>query len=56
MESKSCFKAGVQLNRISDPDLKEFAKIIEPEGPKGAFPWSGVCLFENTFIENNIER
>jgi methyltransferase (TIGR00027 family) len=56
MESKSCLKAGLQLNRLRNEDLKEFAKVPEPDGPKGAFPWSGVCLFENTFIEDHIEH
>jgi methyltransferase (TIGR00027 family) len=56
MDSKSCLKAGSQLNRLATQDLKDFSKLPEPEGPKGAFPWSGVCLFENTFVENNTER
>jgi O-methyltransferase involved in polyketide biosynthesis len=56
MQSRSCLKAASQLNRVSNQDLKEFAKVPEPDGPKAAFPWSGVCLFENTFIENNTEH
>ena len=52
MESKSCLKAAAQLDRLADPGLKEFAQVPEPTGPKGAFPWSGVCLFENIFNEH----
>ena len=55
LQSNSCLKAGSQLNRLANEDLKEFAKLPEPEGPKGAFPWSGVCLFENTFVDSKSE-
>jgi len=27
--------------------MTTYAALPEPEGPKGKFPWSGVCLFEN---------
>ena len=46
IESKSALKTADVLNRLSG-DVKEFAAVPEPDGPKGAFPWSGVCLFEN---------
>ena len=52
LESKSCLKAAAQLDRLSGQNLKEFAQVPEPAGPKGAFPWSGVCLFENIFNEH----
>jgi methyltransferase (TIGR00027 family) len=46
LESKSKLKTAATLNRLSE-QMMGFAAIPEPEGPKGAFPWSGVCLFEN---------
>jgi len=46
LESKSKLKTAATLNRLSD-EMKEFANYPEPEGPKGDFPWTGVCLFEN---------
>ena len=46
LESKSKLKTAATLNRLNE-EMKSFAAIPEPEGPKGAFPWSGVCLFEN---------
>lgn len=46
LESKSALKTAAGLNRLSG-DMLDFSFIPEPEGPKGAFPWSGVCLFEN---------
>jgi len=52
IDSKSCLKAAAQLDRISSQDLKDFSQLPEPPGPKGAFPWSGVCLFENIFNEH----
>ena len=52
LESKSCLKAASQLHRFAIQELKEFAQIPEPNGPKEAFPWSGVCLFENIFGEH----
>jgi methyltransferase (TIGR00027 family) len=47
MESKSIIKAAAALDRLPNDELKEFAKLPEPPGPKGAFPWTAVCLFEN---------
>lgn len=44
--SKSKLKIALELNRLQDEVLKKAAEH-EPEGPKGQFPWSGVCLFEN---------
>ncbi len=52
MDSKSCLKAAAQLDRLSNDELKDFSHVPEPSGPKGAFPWSGVCLFENIFHEH----
>ncbi|MEO6567208.1 MAG: SAM-dependent methyltransferase [Opitutaceae bacterium] len=46
LESKSKFKTAAQLNRLS-PEMMAFAEHPEPVGPKGDFPWSGVCVFEN---------
>lgn len=46
IQSKSKLKTAAALNRLP-PELKDFAKQPEPAGPKGLFPWSGVCLFEN---------
>ncbi len=46
LESRSKLKTALQLNRLTG-DIKEFAALDEPTGPKGKFPWSGVCLFEN---------
>ena len=46
LESKSKLKIAAKLNRLSD-ELKVIASYPEPEGPKGQYPWSGVCLFEN---------
>jgi methyltransferase (TIGR00027 family) len=45
VESRSQFKTAAALNRIPEEQL-HFAAIPEPEGPKGEFPWSGVCLLE----------
>jgi len=39
-------KAAAGLNRLP-AQMMEFASIPEPEGPKGQFPWSGVCVLEN---------
>ena len=52
LESKSCLKAARQLQRLDNQELREFAQLPEPNGPKGAFPWSGVCVFENIFGEH----
>jgi methyltransferase (TIGR00027 family) len=46
IESRSLIKAAAELNRLP-PQMMEFASIPEPEGPKGQFPWSGVCVLEN---------
>jgi methyltransferase (TIGR00027 family) len=46
LESRSKLKTAATLNRLSE-EMMNYAAIPEPEGPKGAFPWSGVCLFEN---------
>lgn len=46
LESKSKLKVAAELNRL-DEEMKKFAAIPEPEGPKGQFPWTGACLFEN---------
>ena len=48
LESKSALKTAATLHRLSG-EMMEFAAIPEPDGPEGAFPWSGVCLFENVF-------
>lgn len=45
-ESKSKLKTAAILKRLSD-EMMVYAAYPEPEGPKGSFPWSGVCLFEN---------
>ena len=44
--SKSKLKTAAKLNRLSE-EMMGYAAQPEPEGPKGDFPWSGVCLFEN---------
>ena len=46
LESRSLLKTAASLNRLNE-EMMKFAAIPEPEGPKGQFPWSGVCLFEN---------
>jgi methyltransferase (TIGR00027 family) len=46
LESKSLLKTAASLNRLNE-EMMKFAALPEPEGPKGQFPWSGVCLFEN---------
>jgi methyltransferase (TIGR00027 family) len=46
IESRSLMKAAAGLNRLS-AQMMEFASLPEPAGPKGQFPWSGVCVFEN---------
>jgi hypothetical protein len=47
LESKSKLKTAATLNRLND-EMRSYAAYPEPEGPKGDYPWSGVCLFENT--------
>ena len=46
LESKSKLKTAAGLKRLSD-EMMAFAAYPEPEGPKGDFPWTGACLFEN---------
>lgn len=46
LESKSKLKTAASLNRLND-EMLNYAAFPEPEGPKGAFPWTGACLFEN---------
>ena len=46
LASRSKLKTAASLNRLSE-EMKAYAAYPEPEGPKGDFPWSGVCLFEN---------
>jgi methyltransferase (TIGR00027 family) len=46
LESKSKLKTAATLNRLND-EMLTYAAYPEPEGPKGQFPWSGACLFEN---------
>ena len=46
IESRSLLKTAAGLKRLSE-EMMNYAAIPEPEGPKGSFPWSGVCLFEN---------
>ena len=50
LESKSKLKTAAALSRVPD-ELLEFAAQPEPEGPKGDFPWTGLCLFENTKVK-----
>jgi hypothetical protein len=44
LESRSKLKVAAELNRL-DEQMKGFAAMPEPEGPKGQYPWTGVCLF-----------
>jgi len=46
LESRSHLKTAATLNRLS-AEMLTYAAYPEPEGPKGDFPWAGVCLFEN---------
>jgi len=46
LESKSKLKTAAALKRLSN-EMTDFANYPEPEGPKGDFPWTGACLFEN---------
>jgi methyltransferase (TIGR00027 family) len=52
VESKSTLHTALTLNRLSG-ELKTFAEMPEPPGPKRPFPWSGVCLFENKTAGNS---
>jgi hypothetical protein len=47
LESRSKLKTAVTLHRVNSTDLLSFAAQSEPANPRGQFPWSGVCLFEN---------
>ncbi|MFZ4752619.1 MAG: class I SAM-dependent methyltransferase [Chitinophagaceae bacterium] len=49
LESSSKLKTALSLNRLPTEFL-EFSKMPEPIGPKGQFPWSGVCLFRNSYF------
>lgn len=44
--SESKLKTALALKRVPEA-LMDFAQKPEPKGPKGSFPWSGVCVFEN---------
>ena len=46
IESRSKLKTAATLKRLSD-EMMAYAAYPEPEGPKGDYPWSGDCLFEN---------
>lgn len=46
LESRSKLKTAAGFGRLPG-DLKKFAALPEPDGPKQSFPWSGVCLFDN---------
>lgn len=46
IESASKLKTAAQLNRLSD-EMLYYASLPEPNGHRGNFPWSGVCLFGN---------
>jgi len=46
IESKSKLKTAAKLNRLYE-EIKPFADMPEPPGPRRPFPWSGDCLFEN---------
>jgi|SRR5438874_2716011 len=52
LESKSKLHTALTLNRLSG-ELKTFAQMPEPPGPRRPFPWSGVCLFENKNAGSN---
>jgi methyltransferase (TIGR00027 family) len=52
LESRSTLKVAAGLKRLSD-EMMGFAAYPEPEGPKGEFPWTGVCLFENINKKQN---
>ena len=46
IESRSKLKTAAKLNRLYD-EIKPFADMPEPPGPRRPFPWSGDCLLEN---------
>jgi len=47
IESKSVLKTAAILKRLNEEMINIAENYPEPEGPKGSFPWTGVCLFEN---------
>jgi len=47
LESKSKLKTAAKLNRLNE-EMMKYAAMPEPEGPRRQFPWTGVCLFQNT--------
>jgi methyltransferase (TIGR00027 family) len=48
IESISKLKTAAKLNRLYD-EIKPFADMPEPPGPRRPFPWSGDCLLENVY-------
>ena len=48
LESRSGLKTAASLNRLNEEIMLQVAAIPETEGPSSQFPWTGVCLFENT--------
>ena len=48
IESRSKLKIAAKLNRLYD-ELKPYADMPEPPGPRRPFPWSGDCLLENVY-------
>ena len=48
IESRSKLKTAAKLNRLYD-EIKPFADMPEPPGPRRPFPWSGDCLLENVY-------
>ena len=46
IESRSKLKTAAKLKRLDD-ELKAYADMPEPPGPRRPFPWSGDCLLEN---------
>ena len=48
IESRSKLKTAARLNRLYD-ELKAYADMPEPPGPRRPFPWSGDCLLENVY-------
>lgn len=47
IQSWSKLKTAAALNRLPN-ELIAVGSMPEPEGPKRPFPWSGVCLLENS--------
>ena len=47
VESRSGLKTAASLNRLNE-EMMKFASMPEPEGSREQYPWTGVCLFENT--------